>query len=152
MSDKKAAVVSLRLPKASEVRLRTVARRHGWTASEAGARLVEEGLRRQEFAFLDFRDSPVGRQACLQGSTLAVWEVALLFDDYGQNPAAVAKHLQWPVERVQAAAAYASAFPEEIAAAVADNQAAPAVLARLMPQLQVINVPRPAVSRRRRRG
>jgi hypothetical protein len=152
MSDTKSSVVSLRLPKASETRLRAVARRHGWTASEAGARLVEEGLRRQEFAFLDFRDSPVGRQAYLQGSTLAVWEVKLLLDDHAQNAAAVAKHLQWPWEKVRAAAAYAAAFPEEIAAAIADNQASPAALARLLPQLQVINVPRPAVGRRRRRG
>jgi hypothetical protein len=152
MSDTKSSVVSLRLPKASEMRLRSVARRHGWTASEAGARLVEEGLRRQEFAFLDFRDSPVGRQACLQGSTLAVWEVRLLLDDYGQNAAAVAKHLQWPLEKVQAAAAYAAAFPEEIAAAVADNQASPAVLARLMPQLQVVQGPASGASRHRRRG
>ena len=40
--------------------------------------LVEEGLRRSEFAFLDFRDSPAGRQAYIQGSTLAIWEVMLL--------------------------------------------------------------------------
>lgn len=152
MSDSPSSVVSLRLPRASETRLRAVARRHGWTASEAGARLVEEGLRRQEFAFLDFRDSPVGRQACLQGSTLAVWEVKLLLDEYAQNAAAVAKHLQWPLEKVLAAAAYAAAFPEEIADAIADNQAAPGALTRLIPQLQIVHVPASGVSRHRRRG
>jgi hypothetical protein len=36
------------------------------------------GLRRSEFAFVDFRDSPAGRQAYPQGSTLAVWAVLLL--------------------------------------------------------------------------
>jgi len=46
--------------------------------SDASARLVEEGLRRSEFAFLDFADSPAGRQAYMQGSTLAVWEGARL--------------------------------------------------------------------------
>jgi hypothetical protein len=48
-----------------------IANRHDWTPSDASVRLVEEGLRRSEFAFLDFRDSPAGRQAYSQGSTLA---------------------------------------------------------------------------------
>ena len=71
MSSSQSVVVSMRLPAESGRRLKRMARRHGWTASDAGARLVEEGLRRSEFAFIDFRDSMAGRQACLQGSTLA---------------------------------------------------------------------------------
>src|ERR1700675_3582270 len=67
-------VISMRLPTESGKRLKRMANRHGWTPSDASARLVEEGLRRSEFGFIDFRDSPAGRQACLQGSTLAVWE------------------------------------------------------------------------------
>ena len=63
---------------ASGKRLKRMANRHGWTPSDASARLVEEGLRRSEFAFIDFRDSLAGRQAYMQGSTLAVWEVMLL--------------------------------------------------------------------------
>jgi predicted alpha-1,6-mannanase (GH76 family) len=71
-------VISMRLPAESGKRLKRMAKRHGWTPSDASARLVEEGLRRSEFGFIDFRDSPAGRQAYLQGSTLAVWEVMLL--------------------------------------------------------------------------
>jgi len=71
-------VVSMRLKEAQMERLRRAARRLGLTPSETSARLVEEALRRNDFAFLDFRDSPVGRQACLQGSSLAVWEVVLV--------------------------------------------------------------------------
>ena len=62
-----------------------MANRHGWTPSDTSARLVEEGLRRSEFGFIDFRDSPAGRQACLQGSTLAVWEIMLLVRSYKQR-------------------------------------------------------------------
>src|SRR5271157_3118696 len=51
-------VISMRLPAESGKRLKRMANRHGWTASDASARLVEEGLRRAEFAFIDFRDSP----------------------------------------------------------------------------------------------
>src|SRR5271169_357758 len=107
-------VISMRLPEESGKRLKRLANRHGWTASDASARLVEEGLRRSEFAFIDFRDSPAGRQAYLQGSTLAVWEIILLVNSYLKNVPAAARHLKWPEAKVQAAVNYASVFPEEI--------------------------------------
>jgi len=96
---------------------------------------VEEGLRRSEFAFLDFHDSPAGRQAYLQGSTLAVWEVILLLRSYHGNVAAVAKHLRWPEAKVRAAVNYAEAFPEEIDEAAAENNATDFnTLKRMLPQ------------------
>src|ERR1700679_365262 len=125
----------MRLPAASGRRLKRMANRHGWTASDASARLVEEGLRRSEFAFIDFRDSAAGRQACIQGSSLAVWEILLLARDYKSDATAVAKHLRWPEAKVQAALNYAAAFPEEITAIVADNDSADfESLSRLLPQ------------------
>src|SRR5215469_4056419 len=72
MSATRSIVISMRLPAESGNRLKRMATRHGWTPSDASARLVEEGLRRSEFAFIDFRDSSAGRQAYVQGSTLAV--------------------------------------------------------------------------------
>src|SRR5271168_4339989 len=93
-------VISMRLPTKSGQRLKRMAKRHGWTPSDASARLVEEGLRRSEFAFIDFRDSAVGRQAYLQGSTLAVWEIMLLVQSYKAGTSAVAKHLRWPESKV----------------------------------------------------
>jgi len=96
---------------------------------------VEEGLRRSEFAFLDFRDSPAGRQAYIQGSTLAVWEVILLLRSYKGNIAAVAKHLRWPEAKVRAAVNYAEAFPREIDEATAENDSADfETLKRMLPQ------------------
>ena len=140
-------VVSMRLPKASGARLKRMARRHGWTPSDTSARLVEEGLRRQEFALIDFRDSPVGRQAYLQGSSLAVWEIALLLRGYKQDVAAVAKHLEWPAFRVQAAANYIEAFPEESGEALAENDAVDFdALKRMLPQIQ--RAPRPRAAKR----
>jgi uncharacterized protein (DUF433 family) len=108
---------------------------HGWTPSDTSARLVEEGLRRSEFGFIDFRDSPAGRQACIQGSTLAVWEVMLLVYSYKKSVSAVAGHLKWPEAKVQAAVNYAAAFPEEINAAIAENEATNfETLKRMLPQ------------------
>ncbi len=128
-------VVSMRLPAKSSKRLKQLAHRHGWTPSDTSARLVEEGLRRSEFAFIDFRDSPAGRQAYVQGSSLAVWEVALLLRSYRGKAGAVARHLEWPEAKVSAAASYAQAFPDEIRAALSENSATSVeVLKRMLPQ------------------
>jgi hypothetical protein len=128
-------VISMRLPMESGKRLKRMAHRHGWTPSDASARLVEEGLRRSEFAFIDFRDSPAGRQACMQGSTLAVWEVMLLVRGYKTDASAVARHLRWPEAKVQAAVNYAKAFPEEIEEAIAENDSTGfEALKRMLPQ------------------
>jgi hypothetical protein len=128
-------VLSMRLPVESGRRLKRIASRHGWTPSDASARLVEEGLRRSEFAFLDFRDSPAGRQAYIQGSTLAVWEVIFLLRGYKQNVGAVAKHLRWPEAKVRAAVNYAEAFPQEIDEATAENESVDfGTLKRMLPQ------------------
>jgi hypothetical protein len=125
----------MRIPLESGNRLRRMATRHGWTASDASARLVEEGLRRAEFAFIDFRDSAAGRQAYVQGSTLAVWEVILLLRSYKSDASAVAKHLAWPEAKVSAAAHYGEAFPDEIEAALSENSAVDfSTLKRLLPQ------------------
>lgn len=128
-------VISMRLPARSGERLKRMARRYGWTTSDASARLVEEGLRRSEFAFIDFRDSAAGRQAYVQGSSLAVWEVVLVARDHRNKTAAVAKHLRWPEAKVQAAFNYAKAFPEDIQGAIAENDAMDfEALSRLLPQ------------------
>lgn len=135
MGANRTAVISMRLPEASGERLKKLARRHGWTASDASARLVEEGLRRAEFAYIDFRDSAAGRQAYIQGSSLAVWEVQLLLASYKGDAEAVARHLGWPVSKAAAAANYAEAYSAEIAEALAENDAMDfAALSRMLPQ------------------
>lgn len=137
--------ISMRLPLESGKRLKRMAHGHGWTPSEASARLVEEGLRRADFAFMDFRDSSAGRQAYLQGSSLAVWEVMMLARSYQNDAAAVAKHLRWPEVKVQAAFNYAKAFPEEIQSAIADNDAVEfEALSRKLPQTREFVASRPA--------
>ena len=135
MKQTRSMVLSMRLPVESGQRLKRIAKRHGWTPSDASARLVEEGLRRSEFAFLDFRDSPSGRQAYIQGSTLAVWEVMFLLRSYKGNVAAVARHLKWPEARVRAALYYSEAFPAEIDEDMAENDSADfESLKRMLPQ------------------
>lgn len=144
MKPDRSIVLSMRLPVESGKRLKRIANRHGWTPSDASARLVEEGIRRSEFAFLDFRDSPAGRHAYIQGSTLAVWEVIFLLRSYKGNVSAVAKHLRWPEAKVRTAVNYAEAFPEEIDEAIAENDSADfKTLKRMLPQAGVFPTKKP---------
>ncbi len=135
MKTNESIVISMRLPSKSAQRLKRMASAHGWTASDASARLVEEGLRRADFAFIDFRDSALGRQACIQGSSLAVWEIMMLARDYKNDVSLVAEHLHWPPIKVQAAFNYAMAYPDEIENAIADNDSIDEqALLQLLPQ------------------
>jgi hypothetical protein len=135
MKQARSIVLSMRLPVESGKRLKRIANRHGWTPSDASARLVEEGLRRSEFAFLDFRDSAAGRQAYIQGSTLAIWEVMLLLRSYKGNVKDVAKHLKWPEAKVRAALNYSEAFSGEVNEAIAENDSTDFdSLKRMLPQ------------------
>ena len=147
MKATRSTVLSMRLSVESGKRLKRMANRHGWTPSDASARLVEEGLRRSEFAFIDFRDSAAGRQAYIQGSTLAVWEIMLLVRSYSGNVPAVTKHLRWPEAKVRAAVNYAEVFPEEIAEAMSENESADfETLKRMLPQAREFVSTKPARS------
>ena len=131
---KQSTVVSMRLSSHTSKRLANVARRHGWTVSDTSARLVEEGLRRSEFGLIDFRDSPIGRQAYVQGSSLAVWEVIMIARSYKSDTARTAAHLHWPEPKVRAALNYAQAFPDEIERALKENDSVDfEALSRMLP-------------------
>jgi uncharacterized protein (DUF433 family) len=114
-------VVSMRIADEQAERLQRVARRLGRTASETSALFVEEGLRQAEFGQIEFRNSAVGRQAYVRGTSLAVWGVVSVAREFGLDAEQTATHLQWPLYRVQAALNYATAFPNEIADAIEDN-------------------------------
>jgi len=134
-------VLSLRLKDDQMERLKRLARHLDRTPSETAVRLIEEALRLSEFAFIEFRDTPVGRQAYVKGSRVAVWQVLSLARGLGHDAARVAEYLQWPEVKVLAAFEYAKAFPEEINEAIAENDAIDeTTLRRLLPQLEVITV------------
>lgn len=134
-------VLSIRLQDGQAERLGRMARRLGRSKGETGALLIEEALRRSEYAFIDFRDSVAGRQAYIQGSSLAVWEVVMIVRAYNGDVERAAKHLRWPAVHVQAAMNYAAAFPGEIDTALADNAAYDAAMVgRMLPQTRVFTM------------
>lgn len=132
-------VVSLRLKDHQMERLGRAARHLGRTVSEAAALLLEESLRERDFAFVEFRDSTVGRQAYLQGTRLAIWQVASLARSFDRDAARTAAYLEIPAVAVAAALAYADAYSAEIDAAITDNARPITDLARLIPNLEVVD-------------
>jgi uncharacterized protein (DUF433 family) len=100
--------------------------------------LVEEALRMSEHGSIIFRDSPVGRQAYVLGTRVAVWQVVAIVRSYGGDVEAAAHHLEWPTARVQAALTYAAAYPDEIEAAIEDNARYDfGTLSRMLPQARL---------------
>jgi len=135
-------VMSLRFAPAQMERLNRLARQLGRTPSETSALLVEESLRRTEFALIDFRSSETGRQAFVQGTSLAVWEVVMVARGYDLDAQKTAQHLEWPLSRVQAALSYAQAFPQEIETALHDNESYSFErLRRMVPQARFFPLP-----------
>ena len=136
------AVVSLRVSDEQAARLQRKARQIGRTPSETGAILLDEGLRRDEFAFIDFRDSAVGRQAYIHGSRLAVWQVESLLRRYAGDIKKACGYLEWPAVKVQAASNYAKAFPDEIETAIQDAKSCNFDrISRMLPQAEEFVVP-----------
>jgi len=135
-------VVSTRLSSETEARLQRLARRLGKTPSETGAMLIEESLRETEFAYIEFRNSSVGRQAYMKNSNLAVWQVIMIADVYDRDLEKTADHLQRSQDWVKAAVNYREAYPEEINLAIVDAEAIDEItIKRLLPQTEIISIP-----------
>jgi hypothetical protein len=132
----------MRLQDEQVARLKRYARTLGKTAGETSALLVEERLRENEFAFIEFRNSPLGRQAYMKGSRLAVWWVVQAAKDLFQLDAQrTADHFQKPIAWVRAALNYYASFPEEIDLAINDHRATDfETLKRAVPNAQVLTL------------
>jgi hypothetical protein len=147
---KPSTVLSLRLPAEERARLERLARRTGRTVGEIASRLVIEGRRREDFAWIDFRQTPAGRLAYLQGTRLPVWWLSRLARQFNGSAAKVAEHLQLPLSLVKAALNYAAAFPDEIEGAIRDYEEITVEdLGRQLPTLEVFELAKESPSRAR---
>jgi hypothetical protein len=132
--------VTLRLPDETARRLEAAARRAGRSVSETGARSIEEWLRQQEFAEIEFRNFQGERLACLKGS-IRIWKIIMVAQDYDFDVEKVAAHFQFPVYRIEAAFAYYRAYPEEADRIIADNRSwTYERLKQVLPNLNLITV------------
>lgn len=134
-------VVSIRLPDETANRLKVSARRSGRTVNETASRSIEESLRQEEFADIEFRSFNGERLACLKGA-LPIWQIIMVARDYGMEAEKTAAHFRFPLHRVKSAFYYYEAYPQEIDQAIGDNDAMTFdKLKRLLPQLEAISIP-----------
>ena len=130
-----AQALTLRLPNENAEEVRRIARKERRSVNEVAARIVDEWLRQNRFPHLEFRTIGGERVACIKGR-LEVWQVMMIARDYRNEVAGIAAHLQLRPEQVQAALDYASAYPEEIVSALAENDEGYERLKRLLPNIQ----------------
>jgi len=137
-------ILSLRVPDQMIQRLDRFARRlgNGMTRTKAGVMLLEESLRETEFAGIEYRDSPVGRQPYMKGSGLAIWEVILIARQYDMDAERMARDYPYPVENIKAAIYFYDAYREEIDQAIEDNHLGYEAMKRLLPNLRLFEVPK----------
>ena len=109
----KTFVMTLRLAPEVAEGVERLARRFGHKPAQLGARLVEEGLRRRDHPHIDLRETSGGRVAYLAGTRFAVYWLAQSLRN-GMTAEKFARQHDLPLERIQAALAYAAAYPEEI--------------------------------------
>ena len=105
MKPNESMVLSVRLSVQTGEALERFAKRKRCTLSDAGAILVEEGLKRSEA--VECRDSSEGRVAHLEGDSLTTSELISLVLSYDDDISAVAWHLGWSEAKVRAALEYA---------------------------------------------
>ena len=107
-------------------RLRERSERVGQSNARLAERLIDEGLRMEEFPGIVFRSGPAGRRAGLVGGP-DVWEVVVdlkgAATERASDPVrAVAEGLSLSEEQVQLAAAYYDAYRDEIDELIRENE------------------------------
>src|SRR5437867_12413743 len=109
----KTSIMTLRVPVGVRRALERLAAQLGYKPAHLGARLVEEGLRRRHFPQIDLRDTAAGRVAYLKRTRLAVYWIVLQVRR-GMTAERVTREFEVSSLQVNAALAYAQAFPAEI--------------------------------------
>jgi uncharacterized protein (DUF433 family) len=103
----------------------------------ATSRLIDEAIREEEFAGIEFRNTFIGRQPFVKQSGMAVWEFIMVARDFDLDAKRTTAYLQCPIEQVKAALNYYNAYREEIDQALEDNDISEERLKRMFPNLRV---------------
>ena len=108
-------VQSCRIERSAAALLSRQAKRRHLEVSTLSSLYLREKALEEEFPGIGFRDSIGGREACVLGQRVAVWEVLDVYRE-ARTITKTADHFGWPDYLVKCALAYAKAFPEEMAA------------------------------------
>jgi hypothetical protein len=132
------ATLSIRVPLETRRWLERFAKKRG-SAGMAATRILEEARRRDEFPAVEFRDTPLGRVAYVQGTRVqAAFVHAQVIGNPHLSAADVAQSFAWPHWKAAGVLAYLEAFPEECRREWEDLQETVSftALKRSLPQLE----------------
>jgi coenzyme F420-reducing hydrogenase beta subunit len=133
----KAAPFSKRLSDITDQLVSEEARRTRRTKGAVVEALTEEALRTRRFPGIVFRGSDWNRRPWVIGTALDVWEIVAASRSFGTSVEMVAAtNVSEP--HIRLALAYDAEFPEEIDAAIAENERPPAELQRQYPTIDTI--------------
>ncbi len=93
-------VITMRLPDATADEVRRIAQRERRSLSDVSAWMIEEWVRQNQFAHIEFRSFHGERQACIKGR-LQVWQTIQVAKAYSMDVAKTAAHLELQPEQVQ---------------------------------------------------
>lgn len=111
---RKTATLGVRLSEETSRIIKEISSGQGRTPSDLLAEYAEEMARESRFCHIEFRSTPLGRMAYVEGTRSAVWLIADLVRQEKGDIARVAKIHEWPESKVRAAVNYAKAYRDEI--------------------------------------
>ena len=137
-------LISARLPDPTAERVKQYAHRKQRSVNETVSIALEEWLRQNEFAFIEFRDTPDGRMAYMKNSRLPVYWVVKIAQGCDMELEKIQAY--WPNRPrawIQAALHYYEVYAKEIDAQIALHGATSSfeALKRRLPQIELFHVP-----------
>jgi uncharacterized protein (DUF433 family) len=134
--DRKGDPFSVRFTASTDRTVEEEARRTRRSKSAVVEALTEEAVRTRRFPGIAFRGDDARRRPWLIGTGLDIWEIVQMFEDFGSLERLV-EDTQLSERQVHLALAYRDAYPEEIAAAMAENRRSSAEWHELYPFIEL---------------
>ena len=141
-------LVSARLSEQTAERVKQYARKKQRSVNETVSLALEEWLRQNEFAFIEFRDTRDGRIAYMKNSRIAVYWIIKVAKSYDMDKERLCAY--WPNRPrawVLAALNYYEVYSEEIDQQIADYDSVSfETLKRQLPQVEAFVIPEKILS------
>jgi len=131
---RKSAPFSMRLSRLTDELVAEEARRTRRSKGAVVESLAEEALRTRRFPGVAFRGRDWNRRPWVIGTALDVWEIVAALRGY-DSPQEMADKTDLTEAQVRLALAYHQEFPDEIDAAIADNERPLEALRREFPTI-----------------
>ena len=134
--DRKGDPFSVRFTTSTDRMVEAEARRTRRSKSAVVEALTEEAVRTRRFPGIAFRGDDARRRPWLIGTGVDIWETVQMLEDFGSLERLV-ENTQLSERQVRLALAYRDAYPEEIAAGIAENRRTTAEWHELYPFVEL---------------